>query len=160
VLVAVAPDRRRFHDWIGPGAPEWGAAITFPDSRRIVMQGRGGGSDAGDPREVFRHEGAHLALHEFMGDLPPRWFDEGDASFAAREWTREDALATNLALALRGTPTFDELDRKFTGGAVTAQNAYALAYRAVVELASLDTATGLSRFFNKWKSSGSMDAAL
>ncbi|MFI5230295.1 MAG: hypothetical protein ACHQWU_14570, partial [Gemmatimonadales bacterium] len=30
VLLAIAPDRRRFEDWVGPGAPEWGAAITFP----------------------------------------------------------------------------------------------------------------------------------
>lgn len=160
VLLEIAPDRRRFREWIGPGAPEWGAAITFPASQRIVMQGRSSGSDAGDPREVLRHEIAHLALHESMGDLPPRWFDEGYASYSAREWTREDALATNLALALRGTPTFDELDRQFWGGSVTAQNAYALAYRAVVELASLDTTAGLSKFFDAWRSSKSMDAAL
>jgi hypothetical protein len=88
VLLAIAPDRRRFREWIGPGAPEWGAAITFPELQRIVMQGRSSGSDAGNPREVLRHEIAHLALHESMGDLPPRWFDEGYASFAAREWTR------------------------------------------------------------------------
>lgn len=160
VLLAIAPDRRRFREWIGPGAPEWGAAITFPESQRIVMQGRSSGSDAGDPREVLRHEVAHLALHEWLGDLPPRWFDEGYASFAAREWTREDALTTNLALALRGTPTFDELDRQFAGGSVTAQNAYALAYRAVVELASIDTSFGLSRFFSTWRTTKSMDVAL
>ena len=59
VLLAIAPDRRRFREWIGPGAPEWGAAITFPESQRIVMQGRSSGSDAGDPREVLRHEVAH-----------------------------------------------------------------------------------------------------
>src|SRR5262245_52857123 len=49
VLIALAPDRERFREWIGPGAPEWGAAIAFPESRRIVMQGRSSGSDAGDP---------------------------------------------------------------------------------------------------------------
>ena len=116
VLIAIAPDARRFREWVGPGAPEWGAAIAFPESRRIVMQGRSAGADAGDPREVLRHELAHLALHEYLGDLPPRWFDEGYASYAAREWTREDALAANLALALRGTPTLDELDGEFDGG--------------------------------------------
>jgi len=160
VLLALAPDRRRFREWVGPGAPEWGAAITFPDSRRIVMQGRAGGAEAGDPREVFRHELAHLALHEYMGDLPPRWFDEGYASYAAREWSREDALATNLALAFRGTPTFDELDAEFGAGATTAQNAYALAYRAVVELAALDTVHGLTRFFENWHEQQSMDRAI
>ena len=155
VLLAIAPDRRRFREWVGPGAPEWGAAIAFPESQRIVMQGRSSGSDAGDPREVLRHELAHLALHESLGDLPPRWFDEGYASYAAREWTRDDALAANLALALRGTPTFDELDRQFAAGSMTAQNAYALAYRAVVELAALDTTRGLVALLRRVANDGS-----
>jgi hypothetical protein len=124
------------------------------------MQGRTGGAEAGDPREVLRHELAHLALHEYLGDLPPRWFDEGYASYAAHEWTREDALSTNLALAFKGTPTFEELDADFSAGATTALNAYALAYRAVVELASLDTARGLSVFFQNWHEQSSMDRAM
>ena len=160
VLLALAPDRRRFREWVGPGAPEWGAAITFAESQRIIMQGRSAGSEAGNPREVMRHEVAHLALHEFLGDRPPRWFDEGYASYAAREWSREDALAANIALAWRGTPTFDELDTQFTAGSTTAQNAYALAYRALVELAALDTARGLTPFFTAWKKEGSLDRAV
>jgi len=159
VWLAIAPNRKRFREWIGPGAPEWGAAITFPESRRVVMQGRFAGADAGDPREVLRHELAHLALHEYLGDAPPRWFDEGYASYAAHEWRRDDALAANVALALKGTPTLDELDAEFNAGSTTAQNAYALAYRAVVELASLDTAAGLARFLSAWKDTGSMDRA-
>jgi hypothetical protein len=160
VLLAIAPDRDHFRQWTGPGAPEWGAAITFPESRRIIMQGKKGGTEAGDPREIFRHELAHLALHEYMGDLPPRWFDEGYASYAAREWRREDALAANLALAFRGTPSFDELDADLGAGATTAQNAYALAYRAVVELAAMDPDRGLAPFFENWKKEQSLDRAV
>lgn len=160
VLLEIAPDKRRFREWTGRGAPEWGAAITFPDARRVVMQGKQGGAEAGDPREVWRHELAHLALHEYLGDLPPRWFDEGYASYAAREWRREDALAANFALALKGTPSLDELDADFGAGATTAENAYALAYRAVVELASLDPANGLTRFFANWREQQSLDRAI
>jgi hypothetical protein len=160
VLLAIAPDKRRFREWVGPHAPEWGAAVAFPDSRRIVMQGRSAGSDAGDPRAVFRHELAHLALHEYLGDLAPRWFDEGYASYAARETGRDDALATNVALAIKGTPTFDALDSEFVEGATTAQTAYALAYGAVEQLASLDTAHGLSRLFASWKTQGTMERAI
>ena len=160
VLIALAPDRARFRDWIGPDAPEWGAAITFPDSRRIVMQGRYAGADAGDPREVIRHELAHLALHEYLGDLPPRWFDEGYASYAGGEWGRNDALAANVAIALRGTPSFDQLDEDLSGGSSQARDAYALAYRAVSDLAALDPAQGLSRFFAAWRATGSIDKAM
>ncbi len=160
VLLAIAPDKRRFREWSGPGAPEWGAAITFPESRLVIMQGKQGGAEAGDPREVLRHELAHLALHESLGDLPPRWFDEGYASYSAREWRREDALAANVALALRGAPTFEELDADFGAGSTTAQNAYALAYRAVVDLAAMDTARGLAPFFTNWRQLQSMDRAV
>ena len=159
VLLAIAPDRARFRDWIGPAAPEWGAAIAFPETRRIVMQGRSAASDAGDPVEVFRHELAHLALHEFLGDQPTRWFDEGYASYAAREWNREDVLAVNLALALKGTPTFDELDELFGEGSQSAQTAYALSYRAVAEMAALDPNRGLRQFLAEWRRLGSMDRA-
>lgn len=160
VLIALAPDAGRFRSWVGPGAPEWGAAIAFPDSRRIVMQGRTGSSDAGDPLEVLRHELAHMALHERLGNRPPRWFDEGYASVAAREWRREDVLAANVALALKGTPSLDELESGFRGGSVAAQSAYALSYRAVTELASLDADRGLTLFFQYWADGATMDRAM
>jgi hypothetical protein len=160
VLIALAPDAAHFRAWAGPTAPEWGAAVAFPESRRVIMQGRSAGSDAGDPVEVLRHELAHLALHEALGNLPPRWFDEGYASVAAREWRREDVLATNVALVLRGAPSLQRLEQQFTGGSVTAQSAYALSYRAVTELASLDPDRGLSLFFQYWKETGVMDQAV
>ena len=159
VTIAIAPDDRTFRDWAGP-APEWGSAVAFPASRRVVLQGRKAGSDAGDPLVVLRHELAHLALHEQVGDLPPRWFDEGYASFAAGEWGREEVLQTNVAIALRGVPTFDELEASFSGGTAVAQSAYALAYRAVAELAGADRGRGLARFFEHWKRSGSLERAL
>jgi hypothetical protein len=160
VLIAIAPDAARFRTWVGPEAPEWGAAIAFPESRRIVMQGRSGAADAGDPLEVLRHELAHLALHERLGNKPPRWFDEGYASVAAREWRRDDVLAANVALALRGTPKLDELEEGFRGGSVAAQSAYALSYRAVTELASLDPERGLTLFFQYWADGSTLDRAV
>lgn len=160
VLIAIAPDQRRFREWAGPSAPEWGAAIAVPSERRIVMQGSRAPSAAGDPMQVLRHELAHLALHEYLGDLPPRWFDEGYASYAAGEWGRDDVLATNVALVMRGVPSLDSLDAEFEGGVTQADAAYALAYRAVAEMAALDPQRGLGLFFVYWKQTGSMDAGL
>jgi hypothetical protein len=158
-IVAIAPDARRFREWAG-GAPEWGSAIAFPESRRIVLQGRRAGSDAGDPLSVLRHELAHLALHEQLGNLPPRWFDEGYASLAAGEWGREEVLMTNLALALRGMPTLDELEASFGEGASSAQSAYALAFRAVSELNQMDSEHGLTLFMGYWKATRSLELAM
>ncbi len=160
VLIAVAPDRRRFRDWVGPAAPEWGAAIAVPAEQRIVVQGGAAGSDAGNPTQVLRHELAHLALHEWLGDRPPRWFDEGYASYAAGEWGRDEILATSVGLVLHGVPPLDSLDRDFLAGAARADAAYALAYRAVAEMAALDPDRGLTLFFRYWKATGSMDRAL
>lgn len=160
VLVAIAPDAQRFRQWIGPAVPEWGAAVAFPSARRIVMQGRRSGSDAGNPFEVLRHELAHLALHERLGHLPPRWFDEGYAAYAARESAREEVLAANFVLALRGVPTLDELDEMFEGGTRRAQTGYALGYRAVSDIAALDPERGLSVFFREWGDRRTFDGAL
>jgi len=160
VVIAVAPDRNAFRDMIGPSAPEWGAAVAFPESNRIVMQGRSAGSRAGNPIEVLRHELAHLALHEALGDLPPRWFDEGYASYAAREVARDAVLGANLALLFRGMPPLDSLDAGFRGGSLRAEGSYALAYRAVAELAALDRERGLTLFFRYWKETGRFEVAI
>jgi len=160
IVIAIAPDRRRFREWIGASAPEWGAAVAFPESSRIVMQGRSAGSDAGDPIEVLRHELAHLALHEALGDLPTRWFDEGYASYAANEVARDAVLGANLALLFRGMPSLDSLDAGFQGGSLRAQGSYALAYRAVVELAARDPERGLTLFFRYWKETRRFDLAV
>lgn len=161
VLIAIAPDSRRFREWTGAGAPDWGAAIAIPDEQRIVMQGSGAGSGAGDPRSVLRHELAHLALHERLGDLAPRWFDEGYAGYSAGEWSRDEVLSANLGLVLHGIPaSLDSLEDGFHGGASRASGAYALAYRAVSDMAALDPQRGLSLFFDYWKQSGSMDVAM
>ncbi len=160
VLIAIAPDARRFRQWAGPEAPEWGVALAFPASHRVILQGRSAGSDAGDPQETLRHELAHLALHERLGDRPPRWFDEGYASVAAREWRRDDVLAANVALALRGVPSLDQLDDSFEEGTTAAQSAYALSYRAVTELASLDPDRGLTLMFEYWENGRNLDTAV
>ncbi|MFN8572851.1 MAG: hypothetical protein U0132_12460 [Gemmatimonadaceae bacterium] len=160
VLIVIARDSRRFREFAGPVAPEWGSAFAFPAERRIVMQGSSAGADAGNPLVALRHELAHLALHEFLGPLPPRWFDEGYASYAAQEWGRDEALAMNVVLALRGMPSLDSLDAGFGVGASRATAAYALAYRAVADLAALDPQRGLTLLFTYWPKTGSLDLAV
>ncbi len=160
VLIQVAPDDERFRALVGGGAPEWGAAFALLDEGRIIMQGRSASSAAGNPLRVLRHELAHLALHERLGGLAPRWFSEGYASFAAGEWDREQVIATNVALAWRGVPSLAALDDGFHGGAMRADAAYALAHRAVAELAALDAARGLTLLLRYWPEEGDFERAL
>ncbi|HEY0971346.1 MAG TPA: hypothetical protein VGE02_10320 [Gemmatimonadales bacterium] len=159
-IIAVAPDEGTFRRWVGPRAPEWGVAVAFPGSGRIVVRGRGAGAARESPLTVLRHELAHLALHEAMGDLPPRWFDEGYASYAAGEWGRDEVLATNVALLFRRVPPLDTLERMLTGRAGEAQGAYALSHRAVAELAALDPERGLANLFRYWRETARLDPAV
>jgi hypothetical protein len=160
IVIALAPDAATFRAWVGEGAPEWGAAIAFPSQQRIIMQGRDAGPEAGDPVVTLRHELAHLALHEALGPSTPRWFDEGYASFAAGEWGREEVLATSLGLVWRGLPTLAGLDSGFYFGSESATRAYALAHRAVAELARIDPTVGLDLLFAHWQREGSFERAL
>lgn len=160
VLIAIAPDDATFRHWIGPSAPDWGEAIAIPALNRIIMKGRWGAARAGDPRVVLRHELAHLALNEAMGELPPRWFDEGYASYAAGEWGRDEVLTANVALLFHRMPRLDSLDERFAHGAREAEGAYALAHRAVAELAAMDRERGLALFFRHWRESGRMDTGV
>ncbi len=160
VIIMIAPDAARFRAWAGEGAPEWGAALAFPARRLILLQGHTANTSAGDPVAVLRHELAHLALHEALGDKPPRWFDEGYASFAAGEWGRDEYLATSLALAVRRGRSLEAVDSGFAAGALGAEASYALAYRAVAELAALDADRGLTLLFQYWRETPRLDAAM
>jgi len=159
VELVIARDGSEFRRLVA-GAPEWGSAIAMPDEGRIVMQGNRAGSDAGDPLIVLRHELAHLALHESMGRLPPRWFDEGYASFSAGEWNRETTFETSLGMVWNALPSRDTLEAGFFAGSSRAEWSYAVAHRIVSEMAALDPARGLGNFFSYWKESGSFEIAL
>lgn len=160
VQLYLAPDEETFRAWVGEGAPEWGAAIAFPRLQRIIMKGRDAGAAGGDPRVILRHELAHLALHESLGAGTPRWFDEGYASFAAGEWGRDQVLVTSVGLVWRGLPTLAGLDSGFYAGAERAQRSYALAHRAVAELAMLDAERGLALLFEHWRREGNFERGL
>jgi hypothetical protein len=160
VIIVVAPDESHFRAWAGAAVPEWGAAVAFPEAQRIIVQGGGATSAAGDPIPTLRHELAHLALHEYLDGLPPRWFDEGYAMYAAGEPIRDDILSTNFALMLHGVPTFASLDSGLVGNEGQAAVSYVLAYRAVADLASLDPTHGLALLFQYWRATGSLDVAI
>ena len=160
VRIVIAADERDFRGTVGGSAPEWGAAVAFPGERRIVMRGQDAPAKAGEPRQTLRHELAHLALHEAIPDGVPRWFDEGYASFAAGEWGRDEVLASSIVLAVRGVPRFETLDTLVTRGAGSAEQGYALAHRAVADLAARDPARGLAALFDAWRGGGTLDAAV
>ncbi len=77
---------------------------------------------------LLRHEATHVLVGRVARHRPvPRWFDEGLAMTAGREWGFEDRTRFAMAvLAARGTKGSD-LDRLFDGGPADVSRAYALA---------------------------------
>lgn len=111
-------------------APQWGGAVTLPSARIILLR-----ADAGDPLRLFKHELAHLALHESIRVRVPRWFDEGFATWAAGEFDRLDAIDLHLAVAGGTDPTLADVNRDLASPVGNPTRAYALASTAVLLLA-------------------------
>lgn len=122
-------------------APGWSAALALPDLRTIVLR-----ADA-EPLVTLRHELAHLALHEAVRGMVPRWFDEGYATYAAGEWDRLERLTLNLTVASGAVPTLDELDAALRGPEHGADPAYGLSVTAVLELAARNPTRTLEPLF-------------
>jgi hypothetical protein len=161
IVIQIAPDLVTFREWGGGAAFPWTAALAFVTQHRIVMQSNRIVSNATDPITTLRHELAHIALHDYLGALPTRWFDEGYASYAAGEARTDGFLITNAALLFRRMPSLDELDGMlFSPRGNDARAAYALSLRAVADLAALDPQRGLEPLLSAWKERGSFDLAL
>jgi len=73
--------------------PDWAAGLAFPGSRFILLKSPASlrGRVAKDALlATFKHELAHLLLHQAageFGDKIPRWFDEGFATYQSDEWS-------------------------------------------------------------------------
>lgn len=134
--------------------PEWGRGVAFPGTNTIiVVAGR-------DARPTLQHELAHLALRNAIR-RPPRWLDEGYASWAAGEWDRLEALRVNWALARGVMPSLRELSADLRGPSGTrAEAAYALATTVVLHLERLGGERGLQPLMDALAAEGDIDRAL
>lgn len=151
----MVPDQAHFRRLSRGRVPSWGAGLTMPDSRTIVLR-----ANAGDLPQVLRHELAHLALHDAVRGNLPLWFDEGYAGWAAGEWGRMDGLELNLAVVRGQIPSLGGLNAQLRGSAISAQAAYALATSAVLELARRNPTHTLVPLLTRVSQGESFDAAV
>lgn len=126
LVLVVVPDTGAFRGWSRGRVPAWGAGLTLPGSRLVVIR-----VDAGDPFGVLWHELAHVALHQQVSGRVPLWFDEGYAVLAAGEYGRLAGLQLNLSVASGRVPTLRALDAELRGSTDDAETGYALAGSAV-----------------------------
>jgi len=108
--------------------PGWISGFADGDSRTIVLfPDRVSRYPDDNLRTLVHHEVAHLLVSEAARGRPvPRWFNEGVATVAAREWGIEDRARYAAAVVGRGPRTADALDLGFAEGGRRVARSYAL----------------------------------
>ena len=132
IVVVLAPEgspaARSASPWISGWADGAAGVVVLLPSRvgRYPDQGLGA---------LLRHEVTHvLVARAAGGEAVPRWFDEGLAMAAGRDWAIGDRARVTLAVMRDGTLPMARLERAFAGGESEMQAAYALAGDLVREL--------------------------
>lgn len=132
IEVVLVPD----DDPLARRTPGWIAGYADSRRRRIVLfPDRVPSYPDGTLPNLVRHEITHLAIDEAAGGRPvPRWFHEGVATVAAREWGLEDRARYALAVVGRRERSTADLDRDFAAGGDRVARAYALSSAFVRDL--------------------------
>lgn len=106
-------------------APNWSVAYATHGGQIVLMPTRVPGYPNKSLETVLLHEIAHVLIDRAAAHEPvPRWFHEGLALYAAREWGLEDRSRLLWATIRGHGSTLGQLDDSFTGGAYRARRAY------------------------------------
>ncbi|MGE0641804.1 MAG: hypothetical protein AB7G12_14695 [Thermoanaerobaculia bacterium] len=116
----------------GRSAPAWVAGFAQSGGGRgdviVLFPARAGGYPDRGLLPLLRHETAHILLARVVRGRPvPRWFNEGLATAAGREWDLGDRARIALAVLRDDSLPIARLDRAFAGGESSVASAYALA---------------------------------
>ncbi len=155
LTLVLVPDVAGFTSWARGRVPRWGAGLTLPARRLIVIR-----ANAGNPLQTLRHELAHLAFHTAIRVRVPLWFSEGYATLAAGEQGRLNLLQLNLAVALGRVPSLQALDGALRGSVADAGPAYALAGAAVADIAARHPSGSLEPLLIRLRHGEGFDQAL
>lgn len=108
--------------------PGWVAGFADGSARTIVLfPGRVSSYPDTTMATLVHHEVTHVLVTEAArGRQVPRWFNEGIATVAAREWGIEDRTRYALAVVGRSSRSTTALDEGFAEGGRRATRSYAL----------------------------------
>ena len=159
--IVLASTAAEFGVATGGGVPEWAGGVAIPELRRIVLpEYPGARVRDGDAATILRHEIAHLALHDRLGEIIPRWFDEGYAEVASGGWDVESAWQLRVAFMTGASPPLDSLTLDWPRRAGEARFAYLLSATAVDYLRRRGGERGMQLLFANWQREGSFEGAL
>lgn len=146
----------------GVGVPQYASGVAFSELGLVLLTERPRfPNDQHDLLQVFRHELAHVALHDAIGHQNvPRWFNEGFAVHASGE-----AVATRMQTLWTATITdklipLSDLTHHFPAEATRASVAYAQAADIVRYLLRTHDALRFQALLDRLRSGQTFDAAL
>ena len=133
IRVALAPEKS------GPArsAPDWAIGYAYGGSGNVVLiPARAETYPYGSLESLLHHEVTHVLVARAAGGRPvPRWFNEGLAMLAAREWTMGDRSRLVLELPPGNRVPASRLDELFDRPSrAGADRAYALSAAYVRDL--------------------------
>ena len=106
----------------------WVSGYAVPGLDTVVLfPGRVPSYPDRNMEALLRHEIAHVLISRAAhGNPVARWFDEGAATVAAREWGIEDGARAALAVIGPGPRSLREVDAAFSGEGAAVPRAYAI----------------------------------
>lgn len=109
--------------------PKYASGVAYPDLGLVLITlDPRHANERHDIVETFKHELAHLALHDAVkGHDVPRWFNEGFAVYVSGEGSLPRLQTLWTASLARNLIPFDRLERSFPTDAILASIAYAQA---------------------------------
>jgi hypothetical protein len=130
--------------------PQWVSGFADGSRRAVILfPSRVSSYPYGDMATLLHHEVAHVLLWDAARGRPiPRWFNEGVATVAAREWGLEDRRRYAMAVLGRGPRSTRELEAAFAGDRGQRTRAYALSAAFVRQLRSRHGSTVTARILS------------
>jgi hypothetical protein len=111
----------------GAPYPSYAAGVAYSEIGLVLLTlaPRYAGADH-DVEEIFRHELAHVALHDaLLGKPVPRWFNEGFAVLASGETSTKRLFTLWRATLADTLIPFHDVERRFPNDEASAEVAYA-----------------------------------
>lgn len=124
IRVVLAPEGSR----LAANVASWVSGYAVPELDTVVLfPGRVPSYPDGNLEALLHHEVAHMLLARAAGGgTVPRWFNEGTATVAAREWGIEDGARVVLATIGRGPRSLADLNTGFSADAAAVARSYAV----------------------------------
>jgi len=141
--------------------PGWVAGYARGDRSIVVLlPARVASYPDRNLRVLLHHEITHLLVWEASGGRGiPRWFNEGLATVAAREWGLEDRARYAAAVIGRGPRNLVQLDRAFSGSGAEVSRAYALSASLIRSLIHENGASTTAEILGRVKVGESFEEA-